>query len=102
MVSQKNCTCWHKHGDEGLNELEAGRLNEGEVQHHAINHNGHLDDSGVFEENEPLFQPNVLRLEDITDEEVRGFDDGRYCNVCTMLIKCCEMFSFNKCTNLLN
>jgi hypothetical protein len=27
----KNYTCWNKHGDEGLNELEAGCLNEGEV-----------------------------------------------------------------------
>jgi hypothetical protein len=26
--------------------------------------------------NEPLFPPNVLRPEDITDQEVRGFDDG--------------------------
>jgi hypothetical protein len=29
-----------------------------------------------FEENEPLFPPNMLRPEDITDQEVRGFDDG--------------------------
>jgi hypothetical protein len=27
----KNFTCWNKHGEEGLNELEAGCLNEGEV-----------------------------------------------------------------------
>jgi hypothetical protein len=27
----KNYTCWNKHGEEGLNELEAGCLNEGEV-----------------------------------------------------------------------
>jgi hypothetical protein len=27
--------CWNKHGEEGLNELEAGYLNEGEVRHHA-------------------------------------------------------------------
>jgi hypothetical protein len=33
-------------------------------------------DSGVFEENKPLFPPNVLRPEDIIDQEVRGFDDG--------------------------
>jgi hypothetical protein len=33
MVSQKNYTCWNKHGEEGLNELEAGCLNEGEVRH---------------------------------------------------------------------
>jgi hypothetical protein len=25
---QKNYTCWNKHGEEGLNELEAGCLNE--------------------------------------------------------------------------
>jgi hypothetical protein len=31
VVSQKNYTCWNKHGEEGLNELEAGCLNEGEV-----------------------------------------------------------------------
>jgi hypothetical protein len=29
-----------------------------------------------FEGNEPLFPQNVLRPEDITDQEVRGFDDG--------------------------
>jgi hypothetical protein len=34
-----------------------------------------LDDSGLFEGNEPLFPPNVLRPEDITDQEVMGFDD---------------------------
>jgi hypothetical protein len=28
----KNYTCWNKHGEEGLNELEAGCLNEGEVR----------------------------------------------------------------------
>jgi hypothetical protein len=26
--------------------------------------------------NESLFPPNVMRLEDITDQKVRGFDDG--------------------------
>jgi hypothetical protein len=67
--------CWNKHGEEGLNELEAGCLNEGEVRHHA-NHDKDLDDSAIFEGNEPLFPPNVLRPEDITDQEVRGFDDG--------------------------
>jgi hypothetical protein len=71
----KNYTCWNKHGEEGLNELEAGYLNEGEVRHYA-NHDEDLDDSGLFEGNEPLFPPNVLRPEDITDQEVRGFDDG--------------------------
>jgi hypothetical protein len=68
--------CWNKHGEEGLNELEAGCLNEGEVQHHATDHDEDLDDSGLFEGHEPLFPPNMLRPEDITDEEVRGFDDG--------------------------
>jgi hypothetical protein len=29
-----------------------------------------------LEGNEPLFPPNVLSPEDITDQEVRGFDDG--------------------------
>jgi hypothetical protein len=29
----KNYMCWNKHGEEGLNELEAGCLNEGEVGH---------------------------------------------------------------------
>jgi hypothetical protein len=28
---KKNYTCWNKHGEEGLNEVEAGYLNEGEV-----------------------------------------------------------------------
>jgi hypothetical protein len=51
----KNYTCWNKHGKEGLNELEADCLNEGEVQHHATDHDEDLDDSGLFEENEPLF-----------------------------------------------
>jgi hypothetical protein len=43
----KHYTCWNKHGEEGLNELEAGCLNEGEVRHHA-NHDEDLDDSGLF------------------------------------------------------
>jgi hypothetical protein len=72
----KNYTCWNKHGEEGLNELEAGCLNEGEVRQHATDHDEDLNDSGLFEENEPLFTPNVLRPEDITDKEVRGFNDG--------------------------
>jgi hypothetical protein len=76
VVSQKNYTCWNKHGEEGLNELEAGCLNEGDVRRHATDHDEDLDDSGLFEGNEPLFPPNVLRHEDITDQEVRGFDDG--------------------------
>jgi hypothetical protein len=71
----KKYTCWNKHGEEGLNDLEVGCLAEGEVRHHA-NHGEDLDDSGLFEGNEPLFPPNVLRPKDITDQEVRGFDDG--------------------------
>jgi hypothetical protein len=35
----KNYTCWNKHGEDGLNELEAGCLNEGEVRHHATDLN---------------------------------------------------------------
>jgi hypothetical protein len=35
VVSQKNYTCWNKHGEEDLNELEVGCPNEGEVRHHA-------------------------------------------------------------------
>jgi hypothetical protein len=46
------------------------------VRHHATDHDEDLDDSGIFEGNEPFFPPNVLRPEDITDQEVRGFDDG--------------------------
>jgi hypothetical protein len=46
------------------------------VRHYATDHDEDLDDSGVFEENEPLFPPNVLRPEDITDPEVRGIADG--------------------------
>jgi hypothetical protein len=65
-----------KHGEEALNELEAGCLNEGEVRHHATDYDEDLDESGLFKGNEPLFQPNMLRPEDITDQEVRGFDDG--------------------------
>jgi hypothetical protein len=72
----KNYMCWNKLGEEGLNELEAGCLNEDEMRHHATNHDEDLDDSGLFEENESLFRPNVLRPEDIIDQEVRGFDDG--------------------------
>jgi hypothetical protein len=98
VVSQKNYTSCNKHGEEGLYELEAGCLNEGEVRHHA-NHDKDLDDSGLFEGNEPLFPANVLRPEDITDQEVRGFDDGE---VCTMMIKCCGILSFNESTHLLN
>jgi hypothetical protein len=98
----KNYTCWNKHGEKGLNELEAGCLNEGELRHHATDHDEDLDDSGLFEENEPLFPPNMLRPEDITDQEVRASMMVRCCNVCTMLIKCCGMLSFNECTHLLN
>jgi hypothetical protein len=94
--------CWNKHGEEGLNQLEAGCLNEGEVRHYSTDHDEDLDDSGLFEGNEPLFPTNVLRPKDITDQEVRGFDDGECCNVCTMLIKCRGMLSFNECTHLLN
>jgi hypothetical protein len=72
----KKYTCWNKHGEECLNELEAGCLNEGEVRHHATDHDQDLDDSGHFEGNEPLFQPNVMRAKDVTDQEVRGFNDG--------------------------
>jgi hypothetical protein len=72
----KNYTCWYKHGEEGLNELEEDCLDEGDVQHHATDHDEDLDDSGLFEGNELLFPPNVLRPEDITDQEVSGFDDG--------------------------
>jgi hypothetical protein len=72
----KNYTCWNKHSEEGLNEFEAGCLYEGEVQHHATDHDEDLDDSGLFEENEPLFPSNVLRPEDITDKKFRGFNDG--------------------------
>jgi hypothetical protein len=72
----KNYTYWNKHDEEGLNELEAGCPNEGEVRHCATDHDEDLDDGGVFEENEPLFPPNVMRPEDITDQEIRGFDDG--------------------------
>jgi hypothetical protein len=46
------------------------------VRHHATDHDEDLDDSGLFEGNEPLFPQNVLRPEDITNQEVRGFDDG--------------------------
>jgi hypothetical protein len=46
------------------------------VRHHATNHDEDLDDSRLFEVNDPLFPLNVLRPEDITDQEVRGFDDG--------------------------
>jgi hypothetical protein len=45
------------------------------VGHHATDHDEDLDDNGLFEGNEPLFPPNVLRPEDITNQEVRGFDD---------------------------
>jgi hypothetical protein len=72
----KNCTFWNKHGEEGLNELEAGCLKEGEVRHHATDHVEDLVDGGIFEENERLFLQNVMRPKDITDQEVRGFDDG--------------------------
>jgi hypothetical protein len=46
------------------------------VRHHATDHDEDLDEGGVFEENEPLFPPNLMRHEDITDQEVRGFNDG--------------------------
>jgi hypothetical protein len=60
------------------------------VRHHATDHDEDLDEGGVFEENEPFppnvmghvfeenepFPPNVMGHEDITDQEVRGFNDG--------------------------
>jgi hypothetical protein len=46
------------------------------VWHHDTDHDEELDEGGVFEENEPLFPPNVMRPEDNTDQEVRGFNDG--------------------------
>jgi hypothetical protein len=72
---QKKYTCWNKHGEEGLNELEAGCLNEGEVRHHATGHVDDFDEGRVFKENE-TFPPNVTRPEDNTDQEVTGFNDG--------------------------
>jgi hypothetical protein len=45
------------------------------VGHHATDHDEGLDDGGVFEENEPLFPPNVMWPKDISDKEVRSFDD---------------------------
>jgi hypothetical protein len=94
--------CWNKHDEEGLNELEAGCLNECEVRHHATDHVEDLDDIGLFEGNQPLLQPNVLRPEDINDQEVRGSMMVRCCNVCKTLIKCCGMLSFNNCTHFRN
>jgi hypothetical protein len=44
----KNYTWWNKHGEKGLNELEACCLNEGEVRHHATDHDEDLDDNGLF------------------------------------------------------
>jgi hypothetical protein len=76
VVSQKSYTCSNKHGEEGLNKLEAGCLNDGVLRHHATGHDEDLDDSGVFEEKEPLFPPNVLKPQYITGQEVRGFDAG--------------------------
>jgi hypothetical protein len=52
VVSQKITRVAKKHGEEGLNELEAGCIDEGEVRHHAIDHDEDLDDSGLFEGNE--------------------------------------------------
>jgi hypothetical protein len=74
------------------------------VRHYATDHDEDFDDGEVFEENEPLFPPNVMRPEDITDQEIRGFDDGevlqRMHNVDQMLWD--MMLSFNECTHLLN
>jgi hypothetical protein len=50
VVSQKNYTCWNKHGEEGFNELETVCLNEGEVRHHTTDHDEDLDEGGVIEE----------------------------------------------------
>jgi hypothetical protein len=70
----KNYTCWNKHGEEGLNELEAGILMKVKCDTMLPTRMKTLIIAD-FEENEPLFQPNVLRPEDITDQEVRGFHD---------------------------
>jgi hypothetical protein len=55
-----------------------------------------------FEGNEPLFAPNVLRPKDITDQEVMASMMVWCYNMCTMLIKCCGILSFNECTHHLN
>jgi hypothetical protein len=70
------------------------------MRHHATGHDEDLDEGGVFEKNE-LFPPNVMRSEDLTDQEVRASLMVRSCNVCTMLI-CRGMLNFNECTHLLN
>jgi hypothetical protein len=98
----KNYTCWNKHGEEGLNELEAGWINEGDVRHHATDHDEDLDDSGLFEGNEPLFPPNVLRPEDITDREVSEFDDGEMLQCVHNVDQMLRDVEFHKCTHLLN
>jgi hypothetical protein len=78
ILCDELCSCgvWNSDGVccSGLDVQTAPRrLGEGEVRHHATDHNEDLDDNGLFEGNEPLFPPNVLRPEDITDQE--GFDD---------------------------
>jgi hypothetical protein len=45
------------------------------VRHHATDHDEDFVEGGGSDGNEP-FPPNVMRPEDITDQEVRGFDDG--------------------------
>ena len=46
---KENYTCWNKHGEEGLNEVETGCLNEGEARHHATGcHDEEPDEGGVF------------------------------------------------------
>jgi hypothetical protein len=98
----KNYICWNKHGEKGLNKLEAGCLNEGEVRHHATDHDEDLDKSGVFEEmnhysHQMCCGPRISLI-----KKLGAMIMVRCCNVCTMLIKCCGMLSFNECTHLLN
>jgi hypothetical protein len=43
-----------------------------------------------------------MRPEDITDPEVRGFDDGEVLQHVHNIDQMVRMFSFNKCTHLMN
>jgi hypothetical protein len=72
------------------------------VRHHATDHDEDLDDSGCFEKNEPLFPPNVMRPEAITDQEVRGFNDDEVLQRVHNADQMLRMLSFNECTHLLN
>jgi hypothetical protein len=78
---KKKYTCWNKHGEEGLNEGEAGCLNEGETDRRHQEEAGCLNKGGNddFGEEE-AFPPFFMQPEDMSEEDILGLnsDDVKF------------------------